>query len=45
MTEVTIMKRQVTKVFSREIIPICPKMQTQGFDRKEKLVSTYTCIG
>lgn len=45
MTKVTIMKRQVTKVFSREITPICPKMQTQGFDRKEKLGSTYTCIG
>lgn len=45
MTKLTIMKRQVTKVFSREMIPICPKMQTQGFDRKEKLESTYTCIG
>jgi len=44
MTKVTIIKRQVTKVFSREITPICPKMQTQGFDRKEKLGSTYTCI-
>lgn len=45
MTKVTIIQRQVADVFFRDITPIYPEMQTQRFDSKEKLESTYTSVG